>query len=373
MAFETWLSSRGDVFKTWVPDMPALPWFLAHSTVYLYRTETEAGSGAPDEAPGASGFLFGVRSMVHREPHQYWHVYAITAHHVTRLGLTVVRDSSGRSYRPKQWIPHPDRADLAIAPLGLRPRINDTELPIWLDHLLVSVHNPFIKVMGSPITGDDVFMLGRFSGLKDGPMNNPIARFGNIASTPIKMSHGTEIVYDQLSYLVEMRSINKFSGSPVYMYIPSTDELKGTYRDWLRGARRVNDSPVADESVGKALLLGVDCAHTREIVPGTIDDNCLAPFGVSVQMHTGLSVVTPAKYIQDMLDSDEMKERRRQDDEERRREIGTSNIVLDTTGTTDDVPGLSRDNFFAALRKVSRPTGDDSQDQPAEGKSETSE
>jgi len=312
--------------------MPALPWFLVHSTIYLYASKMDAYSGC---ANGASGFLLGVRSQAHRAPLQYWHLYAVTADHVIRSGFTSIRDSSKEVHEPTQWYSHPDGIDLALAPLGLRPQTFDSRkspyratLPVWIDEMFISRYNPIIKTIQTAAVGDDVFMLGRFSGVGDGPVNQPIARFGNIASPPIEMTHGNGI-YRQSSFLVEMRSINQFSGSPVYTFVPDTDGLRGTLRERMRF--EMNGEPIQGHHLTRrALLLGVDCGHTQDMVQGIIDDLQLArQLQVRVEVNTSLSVVTPAEEIETMLQAPELVARRQADDSKRTLELGADGVAAE--------------------------------------------
>jgi hypothetical protein len=68
--------------------------------------------------------------------------------------------------------------------------------------------------------GDDLFMVGRFINHDGKERNIPVVRFGTIAMMPDEpiMDDG----HPQESFLIEIRTIPGYSGSPVLVHIPDT-------------------------------------------------------------------------------------------------------------------------------------------------------
>src|SRR6185312_9408503 len=65
--------------------------------------------------------------------------------------------------------------------------------------------------------GDDCFMVGRYINREQRQFDRPVLRFGNLAMLhePVRQD---ERNFDQDSFLVEMRSVKGYSGSPVFVY-----------------------------------------------------------------------------------------------------------------------------------------------------------
>ena len=73
-----------------------------------------------------------------------------------------------------------------------------------------------------------------FGGIDGGQKNTPSARFGNMSMMPEKPIRRADGILQE-SYLLEMRSINGYSGSPAFVHIPPLNlrpgatELKTEY------------------------------------------------------------------------------------------------------------------------------------------------
>ncbi len=94
--------------------------------------------------------------------------------------------------------------------------------------------------------GDEVVMIGRFVAHDGRVRNAALARFGNIAmmpGEPVTDGRGMKVE----AFLVEMRSLSGFSGSPAFIYMGP-----GTYR----GDGRM--MPFYSETIG---LIGIDWAQ----------------------------------------------------------------------------------------------------------------
>jgi hypothetical protein len=136
--------------------------------------------------------------------------------------------------------------------------------------------------------GDEVFMLGRFishSGIK---RNQPLARFGNIAMMPgelVEDGRGMRVE----AFLVEMRSLSGFSGSPVFVYMGP-----GTYR----GDAKM--MPFYSETIG---LMGIDTGHT-EICAPVLQTGSRSETGLRASLNTGIAVIAPIWKIREVLDEE---------------------------------------------------------------------
>lgn len=170
--------------------------------------------------------------------------------------------------------------------------------------------------------GDDVFMVGRFMQHEGTSQNIPTMRFGNISAMPIEPIFNSYLEKDQESFLVEMRSLSGYSGSPVFVYQmnpknkarPSELDNIWDYTYNMRGP----------------FLLGVDWCHLfgKEYIrdPATGDP---IPNGPYVRSNTGIAAVVPAWYLAELLNSKNIKDQRAEEDEILRQKIESLSIELD--------------------------------------------
>jgi hypothetical protein len=164
--------------------------------------------------------------------------------HVAGNGCTTLRintDDGGVEpvEIPTGWATHPDGDDVAIAPI-------DFDVPdewainalAWEDFCPTAERLEELNVG----VGDDVVMLGRLSGHSGRQQNQPLARFGNIAMMlDERVKDGRGLFVD--AYLVEMRSLPGFSGSPVFICIGA-----GSYRGTHGGEKAM--MPFYTETIG---------------------------------------------------------------------------------------------------------------------------
>jgi hypothetical protein len=82
--------------------------------------------------------------------------------------------------------------------------------------------------------GDDVFFVGRYVNHQGRQQNSPTVRLGIISMLPReKILHPRGTLVD--SFLVEVRSLSGYSGSPVFLY-----RQPGSPRNWeWTGARQI--------------------------------------------------------------------------------------------------------------------------------------
>jgi hypothetical protein len=250
--------------------------FLA-TAIYLYRNRLDAEQNSQ---LGGSGFLLGYLDM----HNTIMHVYAVTNAHVVREGFTVIRINKRfggydiLELPATAWLEHPDGDDLAACHTVLVPQ-HDFKFVAsagCVDKDKVTHFNIGV--------GDEVFMVGRFIGHSGEQKNLPIARFGNIAMMPSEnLVNG--LGNKRQHYLIEVRSVSGFSGSPVFVY-----DFPGSVAKGMRG------------KIMPDLLLGIDCGHL------SVSEKHIS---------AGVAAVVPAWCLLELLEQPEMKRQR----EEREAEL----------------------------------------------------
>ncbi len=294
-------SARGHSYSYWVQPMPRIRDTYLDCVIYLYPDARSAEAG---ERVGGSGFLVGI--MSEGLPTDFVFLYAITNRHVIERGSRVLRmkprdggidvlDLDERS-----WVYHPDGDDLAACLVSFDPKAYKFSF-VWrrdfVDKNLVADMN-----IGP---GDEAFLVGRFINHEGRQQNLPTARFGCIAQMP-----NEPIVQDtgfrQESFLVEVRSIGGYSGSPVFVFIPPASLREGI-KDWV---------PLKIMRGHGPWLLGVDWGHINDWEPIRNERgepvNQTAPKAQHVKMNTGMAAVVPAWKLAELLDSGPLAEYRAQ-------------------------------------------------------------
>lgn len=228
---EVWRINEDDgrAFRVWTKLMPRIDDTILHCAIYLYISVADAKAGI---CAGGSGFFVGVPFTVGGES---YHIYAVTAAHVIegRDGCApapVVRlntqDGNTRtiSYRVSDWKLHPAGDDVAVVLTDLEPgNYSDKfEYIYGTQRLCITKTLQEEIVLGA---GDDIFMIGRFTGRNERQSNIPLVRFGHIAGPKDEpINQGGERTkrknFIQDSFLVEVHSLPGFSGSPVFVSIP---------------------------------------------------------------------------------------------------------------------------------------------------------
>jgi hypothetical protein len=280
----------------------------------------------PWAGKNALGTAFFVSLSTGRYPWQQ-HVYLVTAAHTLfspdRPGgqhwklLINGKDGNLLSEPPSgldtRWWRHPaeqDTVDVAVTPWTLPENQFDYRVvpddwfmrPEWFKHGTSMLQDPIGL-------GDEVYLVGLFSGMMPKQRNEPVVRIGNIAMLPRdpipSALYGKQVYMD--AYLIEVRSIGGLSGSPVF-----AEELN------------------TKRQGGRDLLLGLIHGH-YDARPGTLLDDAVvddltADAVVEAQkaIHFGLAVVVPAHKIREVLDHPELVEMRRQ------RETGADPNIVPT-------------------------------------------
>ncbi|MBA3666487.1 MAG: trypsin-like peptidase domain-containing protein [Sphingomonas sp.] len=228
---------------------------LLDTSLYLYPDISSAEQG---QRAGGSGFVVGLH--FDGAAHTMW---AVTNRHVIDAGHWTIRlNTKDGGFTcldsdDTQWFMHPDGDDLAVRPLAVPDGAIINYVPL---ESLTTKQMADILDIGP---GDPAFVIGRFVSLDGKQKNTPSVRFGQISQLPSeKLKYD---VYEQEAWLVEIRSLNGYSGSPVFCYL---DQMY--YRKNLKPIEGEN------KSLGKAYdhkgqiigqgrfdigpyLLGVDC------------------------------------------------------------------------------------------------------------------
>jgi hypothetical protein len=267
------------------------------------------------------------------------YAYAVTNSHVIREGKSPVirfnRPDAGTTVlelAADDWIDHPDGDDVAITgPLLLDPRvIKFSLLPL---HSFMTDAIVKDEEIGP---GDETFMVGRFKEHEGTTRNLPTARFGCISMMPLGPVRNWRGI-KQESFLVETRSLGGYSGSPVFVYIPSSSvRPRDRFRMRPQEARPltadIDDVKVLLHGESGPWLLGIDWGHLPILEP-------VCEKGGKTQVHEGYVVpsnsgqmaVVPAWRLLDLLNLPEVVEVRRSGEAEFARTKAESSIVSDAT------------------------------------------
>jgi hypothetical protein len=270
--------------------MPRIRDEFLDCVIYLYPDRSAAETG---EKIGGSGFLVGVQSK--GLPQNFWFLYAVTNKHVIIGGATTIRFTTrdGKTdvleTDERSWVHHPSGDDLSICLVSFDPNL-------FKFHFIPRANFLTREIIESLNVGpgDEVFVVGRFVNHEGKQQNRPTARFGFIGQMPyepIVQDDG----FEQESFLVEVRSIGGYSGSPVFLYVmpvvPDTFAARkvqtyGIYGEWLLGVEwgmLLNWEPVRNEL-------------TKPVNPSN-------PRGMQVPINTGMMGVVPVWKLAEMLDN----------------------------------------------------------------------
>ncbi|MDD5054665.1 MAG: hypothetical protein PHZ00_00165 [Candidatus Peribacteraceae bacterium] len=268
--------------------MPRIPDQLLNSIVYLFRNQTEALGG---NGSGGTGFFISYPRQTTR------HIYVVSNVHVVQNGCVTLRinkkDGSCEAIEipMASWIAHTDSDDVCVAPITFDIpstwAINPLE---WENYCPTSERFQELNVG----VGDDVFMLGRFSGHSGRTYNQPLARFGNIAMMDggERVKDGRGLLVD--AYLIEMRSLPGFSGSPVFVAIGA-----GSYRGVYGNELKARMMPFYTETIG---LIGIDTGHKPVTNPVLHESGKKFEPHLYVTQNSGIAIVAPYYKIIDILE-----------------------------------------------------------------------
>jgi len=262
--------------------------------IYLYpsRKEAEAGEGI-----GGSGFLLGVQCE--SRPHEWW-FYAVTNRHVIDKGHLVIRlnTKDGKTDFVEtdigSWEFHASE-DLAMCAIKLS-RAHKAAI-IQSSRI---VHEVFTRTKPPLIVGpgSDVSLLGRFIGHDGKQRNWPTVRFGSISMMPTEPIYNSHTDKSNPAFLVEVRSMGGYSGSPVLAFVPQFADIEVTPTDGTEKPhvqyRRVEMEPTHDEAA--TWLLGVVCGHVHAGAPVSLETDKwggseAVPTEFFAEFNTGMAIV----------------------------------------------------------------------------------
>lgn len=183
------------------------------------------------------------------------------------------------------WESHPDGDDVAARYLGAVPHTSYWWVPDWM-----LIEREDIAPPG-PGPGDECFMVGRYINHEDRQFDQPVVRFGNLAMLPEPVAQRGRGGFQQESFLVDMRSVAGFSGSPVTVFYERQDWRKEGAM--LRVPHDFHMSGVVD----KSWLLGVDWGHLS-VSEDIIEDGKRK----KVKVKSSMAAIVPAWKIAELLD-----------------------------------------------------------------------
>jgi hypothetical protein len=271
--------------------MPTIPPDILDCTVYLYASAEAAAKG---EGAGGSGFLV----VVPFEGHPAGTLYAVTNSHVVGEGFTCVRLNTmdgghdAVTLDDSAWVRHPDGDDVSVAEIGLASEFR---------YKLISTDS-FVDGYDQSLfaVGQEVFMVGRFVNHEGKQRNRPTVRFGNIAQLPFERIRTTRGI-EQEGFLVDMRSLAGYSGSPVFVY-RARPELDKDPEKWIKSI--------------EVRFLGIDFGHLPTLGAVLEDDrNTVVEPKLWAEQNSGMAAVIPAWRLKQVLFDDDQVVRQREEGE----------------------------------------------------------
>ena len=271
--------------------------------------------------------------------------YAVTAHHVIHNIRKLTTDSrvylrlNFRNAKAQpvstpihRWYTHPtdDSVDIAVVPFAMNVAWDHLPYPVasFADEACISK-----KGVGM---GDEVFLMGLFVHHRATERNTPIVRIGNIAAMPEEPIRTYGKYFDEMeAYLIETRSIAGLSGSPVFVN--------------LQGARNVGKGTVitvTGGTYGGFHLLGLVHGHWGQEAPD------INPTTKDVKLHTGISIVVPAKKIIEVINHPELIIMREREEVEFKEKHAAT--MDSSTEEKEPEKPFTKADFEDALKKVSR-------------------
>ena len=240
------------------------------------------------------------------------------------------------------WYQHPtDAAHADVAVTAIEPQRGQDVL--FIDGQIDVISDEKREQLGIGV-GDEVFMVGLFSYVKGKSRSIPIVRVGNIAMFPnerVKVKTPTNQELEVDGFLVEARSIQAASGSPVFAR--QTIYIVDSFHKW-----GTNIFEPVGATAWTLYLIGLVCAHW-DIKPSEIID--VEPTqGVNV----GIAVVIPAQTILDIIHGPELKDMRRKIIETAKAKGAPPAATMDSGFAEVPLVPFTKADFEQALKKASR-------------------
>lgn len=204
----------------------------------------------------------------------------------------------------EHWHNHPNpQIDVAVCPSVIPLEVFD------IMHVPISdkdVLTPELVSRENVGVGDEVFIAGMFVARLGEAKNIPIIRVGTIAamqSEPIKTTFG----YHH-AYLVELRSIDGLSGSPVFLNLPPITHESGKVR--FRNSKSRPFYPMG-------MLLGHDQVGSHGDRIEIEQPNLTRPekkkklLEVTAPLNTGIGIVLPIEIVKEAINQPKLEELRK--------------------------------------------------------------
>jgi hypothetical protein len=279
-------SYLGYPYVVWEKPMPRTNDTLLRVVVYLYPSE----QGAVDAMKaGGTGFIVRLQTDV------TWYDYAITnRHNITEYDARFVRLNTHDRKKPIEIFEGDWECsttdDIAACELPFHRAHYDYQ-PISVEHLITKETARDLSI--GP--GDDLFMAGRFINFDGKVRNTPVLRFGTIAMMPEE-----PIIVDgqpQESFLIEIRTIPGFSGSPVFIHMPAEARAKDR-----RFSPNAKDKALLKQYGYLEKCLGIEWCRVKGETVATPMFNGST---FDIQVTTGMSGCIPAWKILEFLQINE--------------------------------------------------------------------
>jgi hypothetical protein len=229
------------------------------------------------------------------------HLYLVTAAHVVRGALEVhartrLLDGSLRDEPIPGWVFHHDY-DVAVAPLRDSEDVDGASIPVE-------------RFTDDADLGDAVFFIGLLRNMAAmGDAGVPMVRSGTVGrlwQDNIRARLG-DIETELTGHLIDCRAYQGMSGSPCFLQhsypvlVPVPDSADEGLRTWTM------------QHVFS--FFGMIAAHfddSEEAGPASGDP--ASSVSVRYRVHTGVGVVTPARFIRETLDDEDLVKSRREAD-----------------------------------------------------------
>lgn len=327
-------SYRGHPYWIWKPSLPRINDLTLKSVFFVYPSEQDAIDGAE---LGGSGFFYAVESEFNPA---FGYIYAVTCKHIIlKMENPVLRlnkaDNTFDLFLTERndWITHPDGSDLVASSFGAEPRRFDF-LALSKSTILT---DEFAKEKNVG-PGDDVFMVGRFRVHAGKKKNLPKAMFGNISAMPSEPLKNPFTGLEEVSYIVELRSISGFSGAPVLLYISPFSQ-------------RFNKSSLSN--LTHIRLLGILWGHINVWEKAKDTEGV----EIKVKMSSAMAGVVPIQKLLELLNIEEFTTMRKEEDERLQKYQLESSISVDAEGK--EKAEFTQDDMEKALKKAFKPKTED--------------
>lgn len=333
-------SNHGNPYTVNRKIMPRIVDQIVDAVIYLYPSRRDAEEA---RLGGGTGFLVSVESAVNKN---HLHIYAVTNKHVINNGGLVVRinrhDGSTEiiEFDYLDWERHAD-SDVAIAQIG---QMDESIIRFRCIRSNQLITKDIAKRLDIGL-GDDVYMVGRFAPHAGKTTNMPSVRSGIISALPNPNEKVNTQIGDLEAFLVEMRSISGFSGSPVIFDVPfdvmlilevlgkiinsQVDKNGNPPSPEMMISIKSRRNRSLEDAMGLQLnnwLIGIDAGNfprlenvyeIKRIQDFTIKDET----NYKAENHSGFSIVIPAWKILDLLNSDRFDMERKKRDKELEEEL----------------------------------------------------